>query len=410
MKQVLVSHPHVAPFATGVAAGLAARGMLARYVSGVVAAASSPGARLIERVARSQPAAANRIVAGVPAGALWSLGPVELGARLAARLAMGAGLRSPKPYDAMFLAHDAAVATLPWPALDGVYAYEDGALWTFARAARRDLARVWDLPLPHYAWLERMWREETARWPGAMGEAPPVEPAWKQRRKDAELRAATLVSVASRFTAESLEPLGLRVPVVVTPYGFPVREFTPKTRAADGPFTVLSVGTHDLRKGTPYLLEAFARANLPDARLLLVGGMRLRRELLQRWAPLFDGGRIEHVPHRAKEQLGDVYRAADLLAFPTLGDGFGIVLQEAMCCGTPALTTRCGGGPECITDGVDGWLAPERDVDALVDRLRFASQHRDQLFAMGQAARRRAEGYTWEDAGAALAERLATAR
>jgi glycosyltransferase involved in cell wall biosynthesis len=101
--------------------------------------------------------------------------------------------------------------------------------------------------------------------------------------------------------------------------------------------------------------------------------------------------------------LADEFRAADVLAFPTLGDGFGLVMQEAMCCGLPVITTRCGGGPECITPGEDGWLVPERDVDALVETLRSVAANRDHTHAVGQAARRRAERWTWGEAGAALA-------
>jgi starch synthase len=89
-----------------------------------------------------------------------------------------------------------------------------------------------------------------------------------------------------------------------------------------------------------------------------------------------------------------------------LGDGFGLVIQEAMCCGTPVLTTPCGGGPECITDGVDGWIAPPRDLDALVERLRYCASNRDRAFAMGRAARARAERWTWRDAGEALIKGL----
>ena len=88
-----------------------------------------------------------------------------------------------------------------------------------------------------------------------------------------------------------------------------------------------------------------------------------------------------------------------MFAFPTLGDGFGVVIQEAMCTGTPVITTPCGGGPECIDDGVDGWIVPPRDIDALVDRLRACAADRDRTYAVGKAARARAERFTWLQAG-----------
>jgi glycosyltransferase involved in cell wall biosynthesis len=302
----------------------------------------------------------------------------------------------------MYVAHDAAVSLLPWPkATKAVFAYEDASLLTFRRARRAGLERIWHLPIPHYATLEEMWIRETARWPGAMGSLPPIEPAWKKRRKDAELLLADRITVPSHYTAESVERAGARVPTIVTPYGFPVDQFPAKQSYAEGPFTVLVVGTHDLRKGTPYLLEAWRKAGLKNARLRLVGPMKLAKQFVDRYAGLF-----EHVPHAPRKLLPAVFRAADLLVLPTLGDGGPLVVQEAMCSGTPVITTRCGYGPDCITSGMDGWVIPERDVDALVDHLRIAAADRDRTLEIGRAARRRAEAWTWKDVGVALAAAL----
>ena len=377
--------------------------MLAVYFTGIAVPVRGIASRFLEPLFRWWPQARNRVVQEVPPDRLHSLMLIETAARLSGRFATVLGARITKTYDAIFVAHDAAVAVARWPrGTGGVYAYEDAALRTFRKAARRDLPRVWDLPLPHWATLEETWLEEFRRWPQAMGTRPHVEPEWKKARKQEELSLADAVSVASHFTQESLEAAGVRKPILVVPYGFPVSAFDPKPRPTAGPFTVLAVGTHDLRKGTPYLLEAWKRAAVPDARLRLVGPMRLTGGFLAPYRGLF-----EHVPHVPRIEMASQYWEADLLAFPTLGDGFGLVIQEAMCCATPVLTTRCGGGPECIDDGVDGWLVPERNIDALVERLRAAARGRDRLAQMGQAARRRAERWTWMEAGDALAMALA---
>jgi glycosyltransferase involved in cell wall biosynthesis len=391
---VLVSHPHVAAFASGLAESLAADGKLSAFVTGVAFREDSWGGRTAKRLARRRPILRNRILPAPSSGYLQSQFVVELGARLTARvLAPRISL-----YDALFTSHDLATSLARWPrGTTTIYAYEDGALRTFQRAARRGFDRIWDLPLPHYRAIEEILSAEFRRWPDAAVGPPHREPDWKQRRKDQELALATKVSVASQFTRKSLERLDLRAPVAVTPYGFPVDGFAPRPRQPAGRFTVLSVGTHDLRKGTPYLLEAWKKAALADAELHLVGPLRLAKTFLDGYA-----GTFRHWPHVSKTELGARYRAADLLVFPTLGDGFGLVIQEAMCSGTPVLTTPCGGGPECITDGVDGWLVPPRDVDALVDRLRRAAADRNHLHRMGRAARTRAEGWTWHHAGRAL--------
>ena len=387
MSAILVSHPHLSPFSAGVAASLARDGTLAGYFTGVAAARGAPSSLLVAALANKLPVARNRIVDDVPAKLLHALPVVELGARAvaAARRRLGHDL---KAYDLMFTAHDRIVSMLPWPRATAVYAYEDGAMWTFRRARRRGLERIWDLPLPHYLTIEETIRAEQARWPGAGGAAPYGEPAWKRARKDEELALATTVSVASAFTRRSLERTETQARIVVVPYGFPVETFGLRPRAPAGRFTVLAVGTHDLRKGTPYLLEAWKRAAIPSAELHLVGPMRLSEAFLE---PYRDG--FKHWPHLPKNKLAERYAAADLVAFPTLGDGFGIVIQEAMCCGTPVLTTPCGGGPESITDGEDGWVVPPRSVDALVDRLREAAANRDRVVAMGRAgARARSAG------------------
>jgi len=402
MTRILVSHPHAVTNANETAAALDGAGLLAGYVVGVGAAPGTVSAALLRWCARFRPQLENRIVAGVGKERLVSLAAVEAATRLGSPGLRRVGF-GPSTYDALFVGHDAAVAALPWPRqASGVYAYEDGAYLSFRRAARRGLSRIWDLPIPHYRTLERMWRSEAVQWPGAMGAKPRIEPDWKKRRKDGELALATAVSVASEFTRQSLSDAALRVPVMVVPYGFPVDQFVPRRETPRGRFTVLAVGTQNLRKGTPYLLEAWKRAGIKAARLRLVGPMRLTSAFLEPYRGLY-----EHVPHVPRVHLGDEYRAADLLAFPTLGDGFGLVIQEAMCCGTPVATTRCGGGPECITSGQDGWILPERSIDAWVEFLRFAAANRDLLHGAGAAARKRAESYPWREARCLLAEKIA---
>jgi glycosyltransferase involved in cell wall biosynthesis len=394
---VLVSHPHVAAVAVGLAQSLEAEGKLSAFMTGFASPGDGWSGRTVDRLGNWRPVLRNRIVVGVPAARLCALPSVEMGARLAARAIIPVRPRL-KPYDALFTAHDVAVSLLRWPReTTGIYAYEDGALRTFRRAQREALDRIWDLPLPHYRTIEEILNDEFHRWPEAAIGPPHREPPWKQRRKDAELALATKVSVASMFTKNSLEHLDLDVPIIVGSYGFPIEEFQARTTAPNGPFTVISVGSHDLRKGTPYLLEAWKRAAIPDAELRIVGPLRLTKTFLEPYAGLF-----RHWPHVPKSELGRHYAGADLLAFPTLGDGFGLVIQEAMCTGTPVVTTPCGGGPECITDGVDGWIVPPRDIDALVERFRACAADRDRTAAIGRAARARAERWTWKDAGTAL--------
>jgi alpha-maltose-1-phosphate synthase len=401
LTSLLVSHPHAAAVANATALALERHGQLGLYVTGVVAGQTTLLGRVLNMLSPLGPVWRNRVL-DIHQDSVRSLFPVELGARIIAFAAEALGLNNPSLYDSIFIAHDAAVARMPWSNdITAVYAYEDAALRTFQHASARAVGRAWDLPIPHYRTVERMWRRENQRWAGIALGGPLAAPEWKKRRKDEELGLANVISVASRHTQRSLEDADVRVPIIVTPYGFPVFDFAPKETVNEGPFTVLAVGIQSVGKGTHYLLQAWKKARIKNARLRLVGPMRLAGSFLDDFAGLF-----EHVAYLPKPKLGDEYRAADVLAFPTLGDGFGLVIQEAMCCGTPVITTPASGGPECITDGVEGWLVPPADVDALVERLRDCAASRDEVFRVGKRARARAERWTWREAGDALVTAL----
>jgi glycosyltransferase involved in cell wall biosynthesis len=99
-------------------------------------------------------------------------------------------------------------------------------------------------------------------------------------------------------------------------------------------------------------------------------------------------------------------KEADLFVFPSLAEGFGLVIGEAMSCGVPVLTTTNTGGPELITDGREGWCVPAHDAGALAERIEWAYSNRDELYEMGRRARSRAEQWTWADYRRKLAREL----
>ena len=403
MRSVLVSHPHAAAVAVRVAEAFRRDGRLATFLTGVAAVDGSRGAWLLDAGRRIRRELENRVLPRSLGGHAQSMWGVEMLARGRAHFPWMSQAKPPLGlYDSLFDLHDRAVAALRWPAgVDAVYAYEDGALHTFERAASEGLQCVWDLASPYWTYTDRVWRAEASRWPDAAADGVPTSTERKRDRKAAELRLATAIVVASAFAKKSVEDHCDPDLVRVVPYGFPVDRFAARKSRPVGPFTVLAVGSLDLRKGTQYLLEAWRSAGLRDARLRLIGKPGLAKGFLDRYA-----GSFEHLPHVPRALLGEHYGAADVLAFPTLGDGFGLVMQEAMCSGTPVVTTGCGGGPECIVHGESGWLIESGFVDALVHFLRWAARNRDELAETGKKARLRAEAWTWADAGAALVAAL----
>jgi glycosyltransferase involved in cell wall biosynthesis len=112
---------------------------------------------------------------------------------------------------------------------------------------------------------------------------------------------------------------------------------------------------------------------------------------LRPWQDLF-----HHIDHVPQSELAEAFRKADVFVFPTLVEGMPLAVIEAMASGLPVITTPNGPG-DIVRDGVDGFLVPPRNVDAIVERLEQLRANHDLRASMGQAARSRALGYTWSN-------------
>jgi glycosyltransferase involved in cell wall biosynthesis len=197
-------------------------------------------------------------------------------------------------------------------------------------------------------------------------------------------KAATRVIAVSEFTAaEAVELLGIderRVRVI--PHG--VEEpFTPYGTAAGGEY-VLAVGTLEPRKNLPRVVVAAERAGI-DVRV--VGGAG--------WG----GVDIESVGFVGDEELARLYRGAAALVYPSLYEGFGLPVLEAMACGTPVVTST-GSAPAAVADGAAVLVDP-LDVEAIADGIQEALRRREELRAAGL---QRAETFTWEAAAKATVD------
>lgn len=153
---------------------------------------------------------------------------------------------------------------------------------------------------------------------------------------------------------------------------------------------VLSVGQFIPRKGFDVLLKA--AAGLPaDTGVYIVGG-----EPTEAYRTLAKG--LDHVHFcgfRKKEALAEYYRAADLFVLPTREDIWGLVINEAMSCGLPVITTdNCVAGLELIREGVNGAIVPVDDVAALEEKMKEILA--GDMEVMGRAALATAGEYTIE--------------
>jgi glycosyltransferase involved in cell wall biosynthesis len=153
---------------------------------------------------------------------------------------------------------------------------------------------------------------------------------------------------------------------------------------------VLYAGVLTPLKGVHRLIDAFAliAAEFPRSRLLIVGRRQNQNyaEELRRQAARFDlAARIEFVPPVSQAQLALLMAQSNVVVLPSLSEGLGRVLVEAMATATPVIGTDVGGIPDLIENGVNGFLVPPDDAPALAQRLRWMLAAPRRARAMGQA-------------------------
>jgi alpha-maltose-1-phosphate synthase len=307
------------------------------------------------------------------------------------RLAPRLGFSYTELVDWVYVSLDRQVVKNHLQGLDAIYTYEDLAATTFEKAKQLGILCLYDLPIPFYQTTRKIMLQEAERFPQLAPTLEAVnEPAWKIERKEQEVKLADHIFVASSVTKQSLLEIGVESEKVsVIPYGAPVETFQPQPKTDDH-FRALFVGRVSPRKGVHYLLQAWQELRLKDAELMLVGTSLFPAGWLEQYKDI-----CRHIPSVPHLLLNQYYSSASVFVFPSLIEGFGLVILEAMACGIPVITTPNTGGPDILTDGVEGFIIPIRDVEAIKEKLEWCYSHPHELAQMGQDARRKAEELNW---------------
>jgi len=160
----------------------------------------------------------------------------------------------------------------------------------------------------------------------------------------------------------------------------------------EGPLRLLAMGALVHHKGHQVLLDALA-ASGSDVVLRIVGQGRLRAQLAERSRALGIEGRVAFLGDAV--DLAVELRGCDLLVHPSLSEGLGTAVLDAMWAARPVLASAVGGLPELVDDPVTGWLVPPGDALQLASRIdEIAATRRDQdgeLRARGVAGWQRAQ-------------------
>ncbi len=273
------------------------------------------------------------------------------------------------------------------------YSYYAAA--AFRMMAGSGLPRILFQVHPNGKYLRELFRQEIEKVPEARAslmEEAEMSPLFAAN--DEACAMADAVICASTFTRSSLAAAGSVAPAHVVGYGVDLDVFTARSAApAAKPLTVGFVGALSQRKGARYLLGALAALPKGAARLILYTRAAIDRDLVRG----FESVDVELRSGLSDAALAADLRRCDLVALPSIAEGFGLVILEAMACGVPVLCTTSTGGADFIRHRRNGLLIEPGSVAAIEQELAWALTHRDELFQLGQAARAEAEKHTWAE-------------
>jgi len=283
---------------------------------------------------------------------------------------------------------------------NALYCLDNGDLDVIREARRQRMFIVYEqICCPEAG---RIMRQERHAFPG-------LEPQDSEEMVEAGIKRdleawalSDLVVAPSKFVRDSMVRLGHDpARITIVPYGLPEDWFETPASPKEG--RVLFVGNVCLGKGTHYLAEArrilVDRGLAPEFRV--VGPMRPYVP----HTPLFQGP--HYVGQVPRTIVREEFAQADIVAFPTVSESFGLVHLEALACGVPVITTpHCG---SVVRNGVDGYIVPVRDPVALADRIQQLLENRALRDRMSVSARERARQFSWREYGRNLLSAVVSA-
>ena len=172
-----------------------------------------------------------------------------------------------------------------------------------------------------------------------------------------------------------------------------------KLNIGNGKKLILTVGRFSYLggygKGFDVLLKAM-RFCPREYTLCIVGD-----EPTQEFLKMKEDMKLENVMFigfKTKEKLKDYYRAADLFCLQTRGDVWGLVINEAMACGLPVITTdKCVAGLELVQNDNNGYIVPVEDAEKLAERMKIVLENDERMIKMAEESLKKIQEYTIEN-------------
>jgi glycosyltransferase involved in cell wall biosynthesis len=390
---VILSHPTGNANSRQALLALYERNLLAGFYTTVAWDGSSPWNKLLpapvsrELNRRAYPGIPRELIHAEPAREVCRALLARLGIK-AFRGAPGSPFSVSRIYEMIDGLVAEAISSRPPKA---VFGYEEGCLQSFRTARRMGVRTIFEVPAANSRFRNELFREEAELQPAFAGTLVRLAIDETLGRKDEEIELADQLIVPSHYVRSTF-PASIAARARVIPYGAPAIAGGVASRrsSAGRKLRVLFVGNLTQGKGLSYLLDAIGKVEAAVEFTMIgsrEGTCAPRDKALQRYRWMGT------VP---RSVVLETMSQHDVLALPTLSEGFALVILEAMSRGLAVITTPNSGGLEVISDGKDGFIIPIRSSEALAAKLELLDKDRELLQSVSEAAQKRAQECGWE--------------
>jgi alpha-maltose-1-phosphate synthase len=215
----------------------------------------------------------------------------------------------------------------------------------------------------HQRYQENILAEEYRRW----SIPQPLAKPHITLREEEIYATANAITVPSTVAKRSFVQMGIPAEKIhVIPYGVRLDHFTRTDEPPQNSFELLFAGQVSLRKGIPYLLQAFARIRHPNKHLTIVGSIQ---DDVRPLLPTFPTDNVTFTGSLPQPELAKKMSASHLLVLPSIEEGLALVQGQAMACGCPVLATAATGAEDLFTNGHEGFIIPNPNVEALTEKM-----------------------------------------
>lgn len=210
-----------------------------------------------------------------------------------------------------------------------------------------------------------------------------------------EIKDSEYFLIASNVVKRSMMFSGVKEnQMFLAPYGvdFNKFEFIQK-QPLKSPLKLVYVGQVNYRKGIHHLLKVMDRFDESQVELYLAGGYSKSTPIYQEYKSKKN---VHFLGFVTRDVLASLYQKSDVFVFPTLGEGYGLVILEALSCGVPCIVSDLAGGDDAIIEGINGFKFKAGNDDELYSKIKWFLDNPQQLPLFSVNSRKSVEKQTWQ--------------